>query len=85
MHSLRLVVEVYNHPCRGYSENVSTAEAIYESPKALPDQQQLEALHFVNFLLSQAQGQAEAAEWAAFSASQLARQYGSADSVYDQD
>ena len=64
---------------------MSTAEAIFEKAKALPDDRQVEALHFLNFLLSQERAQADAAEWAAFSNSQLAKQYGPDDSIYDRD
>ena len=64
---------------------MSTAEAIYEKAKALPDERQLEALHYMNFLLLQEQGKSESQQWAAFSGSQLAKQYGPEDAVYDQD
>lgn len=63
---------------------MSTAEAIFEKAKALPDDRQIEALHFVTFLLSQQHAQAEASEWAGFSGSQLSRQYGAEDAIYDQ-
>ena len=66
-------------------EGMSTAEAIYEKAKALPDQRQLEALHYVNFLLSQEKAQADSGEWAAFSESQLAKHYGPNDDVYDRE
>ena len=64
---------------------MSTAEAIYEKAKALPDERQVEALNYLNFLLSQEQAKSESQEWAAFSSSQLANQYGPDDAVYDQD
>ena len=64
---------------------MSTAEAIFEKAKALPDERQIEALHYMNFLLSQEQAAAESAEWAAFSSAHLAKQYTAEDAVYDQD
>ena len=64
---------------------MSTAEAIFEKAKALPDDRQAEVLHYLNFLLSQERAEAEASEWAAFSSCQLATQYGPDDSIYDQD
>jgi hypothetical protein len=64
---------------------MSTAETISEKAKALPDERQVEALHYLNFLLAQEHAQAEASQWAAFSTSQLARQYAPEDAIYDQD
>lgn len=64
---------------------MSTAEAIFEKAKTLPHNKQLEALRFLDFLLAQENAQSEMSEWAAFSASQLATQYGPDDSVYDSD
>jgi hypothetical protein len=63
---------------------MSTAEAIFEKAKALPDDRQMEALHFVNFLASQELARADAEQWARFSASQLAAQYCEQDAIYDQ-
>lgn len=68
-----------------YCDAVNTADAIYEKAKALPDQRQVEALHYVNFLLSQERAKGESAAWAALSAAQLAKQYAPEDDVYDQD
>lgn len=64
---------------------MSTAEAIFTKASALPAERQAEALNFVDFLLAQEQARTEGTEWAAFSGSQLARQYGPQDSVYDAD
>lgn len=64
---------------------MNTAESIYESAKALPDERQVEALHYVNFLLSQERAKDESAKWTAFSANQLAKQYAPEDAVYDQE
>jgi hypothetical protein len=63
---------------------MSTAETIFEKAKALPDNRQIEALNFVNFLISQELAQSEASEWALFSGNQLSRQYCDEDAVYDQ-
>lgn len=68
-----------------YFRRMSTAEIIFERAKALSDERQVEALHFLNFLISQERAQAEAADWATFSGSQLSRQYGPEDAIYDQD
>jgi hypothetical protein len=64
---------------------MSTAEAIFEKAKALPDNRQIEALNFLNFLVSQEFAQKESSEWASFSADQLSRQYGKEDAIYDRD
>jgi len=64
---------------------MSTAEATFEKAKALPNERQIEALHYVSFLLSQEQAASESAEWAAFSSAHLAKQYSLEDAVYDQD
>jgi hypothetical protein len=62
---------------------MSTAEKNFESAKELPEERQVEALHFVNFLLSQEKAQTELSDWAKFSGEQLARCYGPEDAVYD--
>jgi len=62
---------------------VSTAELIYEKIQRLPANLQTEALHYVDFLLSQRHAQSEAAEWTRFSAGQLAEQYSPEDAIYD--
>jgi hypothetical protein len=64
---------------------MSTAEAIFEKAKALPDNRQIEALNFVNFLVSQELAHKESSEWASFSADQLSHQYGEEDAIYDRD
>jgi hypothetical protein len=64
---------------------MSTVESIFEKAKTLPDNRQIEALNFVNFLISQELAQSEASEWAVFSARQLSRQYCNEDAIYDQD
>ena len=64
---------------------MSTVETIFEKAKALPDKRQMEALNFVNFLISQELAQNEASAWAAFSGNQLSRQYCDEDAIYDQD
>ena len=64
---------------------MSTAELIYEKAKALPDELQTEALHYVDFLLSHQDVDAEAADWTKFSAAQLQHQYSPNDAIYDQD
>ena len=62
---------------------MSTVEQIAEKAKALPEPLQTEALHFVNYLLTIKDAKAEAADWSAFSAAQLAAQYGPGEEVYD--
>ena len=64
---------------------MSTAELIYEKTRRLPEDLQAEALHYVDFLLAQRQGQSEAAAWAKFSTTQLAKQYAPEDAIYDED
>ncbi len=64
---------------------MSTAELIYEKIQRLPENLQTEALHYVDFLLAQRHDQSEAADWARFSAMQLAKQYAPEDAVYDKD
>jgi hypothetical protein len=64
---------------------MSTAELIYEKAKTLPDRLQTEALHYVDFLLSRLDIRAEDAEWAQFSRTQLEKQYGPSDAIYDSD
>jgi hypothetical protein len=63
---------------------MSTAETIFEKAKALPDDRQMEALTFVNFLISQELAKSEASQWASFSSNQLLRQYSDEDAIYDQ-
>jgi hypothetical protein len=63
---------------------MSTAEAIFEKAKHLPDGLQSEVLHFVEFLLARHQPEIEQEEWARFSANQLLSAYGPADAVYDE-
>jgi len=64
---------------------VSTAERIFEKAKALPATLQMEALHYVDFLLSRKDAQAESSEWATASAAQLEKHYSPLDAIYDQD
>ena len=64
---------------------MSTVEQIAEKAKALPEPLQTEALRFMNYLLSIKDAKAEAADWAAFSSAQLAKQYGRGDEIYDRD
>ena len=64
---------------------MSTAESIFEKAKALPDNRQIEALNFVNFLMSQEFAKAESSDWASFSGNQLSRQYCDEDAIYDKD
>lgn len=64
---------------------MSTAELIYEKAKALPDRLQTEALHYVDFLLFRLDAKSEDSQWAQISASQLEKQYGPADVIYDSD
>ena len=64
---------------------MSTLDLIYETAKGLPDDRQVEALRYVNYLLAQEQANAESAEWAEFSTSQLANQYAPEDAVYDEE
>jgi hypothetical protein len=68
-----------------YRVVMSTAELIYEKTKGLPEALQTEALHYVDYLLSQKDATAEAVAWARFSAAQLAKQYAPADAIYDED
>ena len=64
---------------------MSTLELIGKKAKSLPGDLQIEALHYVEFLLSRLQAQAESAEWANFSAAQMQKQYSVADAIYDKD
>ena len=50
---------------------MSTLELIEKKAKRLPGDLQVEALHYVEFLLSRLETRAESAEWAEFSAGQL--------------
>lgn len=42
---------------------MSTAELIFERARALPSEQQVEALRFVDFLLARRTAESEAMEW----------------------
>ena len=64
---------------------MSTADLIFEKTRRLPENLQTEALHYVDFLLAQRDAQTEAADWARFSATQLAKQYAPEDAIYDED
>ncbi len=64
---------------------MSIAEIIYEKAKVLPLPLPTEALHYLDFLETRQSAEAEAAEWSRFSASQLEKQYGPQDAIYDQD
>jgi hypothetical protein len=64
---------------------MSTAEIIFEKAKTLPDGLQSEVLHFVEFLLTRYEPDAEDKEWACFSAGELLTAYGPADAVYDEE
>jgi len=64
---------------------MSTLELIEKKAKSLPGDLQVEALHYVEFLLSRFEAQAESVEWAKFSAAQLEKQYAPADTIYDRD
>jgi hypothetical protein len=64
---------------------MSTAELVFEKTKVLPEALQTEALHYVDYLLSQKDAAAEAVAWARFSAAQLAKQYAPTDAIYDED
>lgn len=70
---------------RRYFCLMSTVELIEEKAKSLPGELQVEALHYVEFLLARMQARAESGEWAKFSAAQLEKQYGPADAIYDRD
>jgi len=72
-------------PKRRYSFRMSTLQLIEEKAKSLPGDLQVEALHYVEFLLARLQAGVESTEWAKFSGAQLAKQYGPADAIYDQD
>lgn len=64
--------------------DVSTLEQIAEKARALPDELQREALHYVDFLLVRQAQAAEARDWSRFASEQLAAQYSDADAIYDQ-
>ena len=51
----------------------------------LPSPLQTEALHFVDYLLTRQESEAEAADRAKLSSQQLEKQHSSADSIYDRD
>ena len=55
----------------------------YEKAKGLPGPLQTEALHYVDYLLARQEGgDGEAADWARFSAQNLARAYGENEPEY---
>ena len=64
---------------------MSTAELIYQKIQGLPENLQAEALHYVDFLLTQRRAQSETADWARFSTMQLAKQYSPEDAIYDEE
>ena len=64
---------------------MSTLQLIEEKARSLPGELQVEALHYVEFLLTRLQARAESAQWAESSGAQLAKQYCPADAIYDQD
>jgi hypothetical protein len=64
---------------------MSTLELIENKAKNLPDHLQIEALHYVEFLLSRLEARAESAQWAKFSGEQLEKQYATVDAIYDKD
>jgi hypothetical protein len=64
---------------------MSTAEAIFEKAKHLPDGLQSEVLHFVEFLLARSEPESEDGDWARFSGDQLLTAYGPADAIYDEE
>jgi hypothetical protein len=64
---------------------MSTADAIYERAKALPDDLQAEALHYLDYLALRRRMESEDREWTQFAASQLANQYAPEDSIYDEE
>ena len=68
-----------------YPLRMSTLQMIEEKAKNLPGDLQVEALHYVEFLLSRLEARAESAEWAEFSAGQLEKHYAAADAIYDKD
>ena len=58
---------------------------ILEKARQLPDELQQEALQYMDGLLARRSELNERHTWARFSGEQLAAQYASADSIYDQD
>ncbi len=64
---------------------MSTAEAIYERAKTLPDDLQVEALRYLDYLMLRRQVESEDREWTEFAASQLASQYAAEDAIYDKE
>ena len=64
---------------------MSTLELIEKKARNLPGDLQVEALHYVEFLLSRLEARAESAEWGEFSAAQLEKHYAEADAIYDKD
>jgi hypothetical protein len=64
---------------------MSTVELIQRKAESLPAELQIEALHYLEFLALRRETQAESADWARFSATQLEKQYAPADAIYDQD
>jgi hypothetical protein len=80
-----------SRPCKGVGMStaklaaLSTADLIYEKARRLPDELQLEALHYVDGLLARQAETKERPGWPRFSAQQLARQFSPADAIYDQE
>jgi hypothetical protein len=68
-----------------YSFRMSTLELIEKKAKSLPSELQIEALHYVEFLVSRLEAQAESVDWSKFSAAQLQKHYVPADAIYDKD
>ncbi len=64
---------------------MSTAEAIYEKAKSLPEDRRVEALRYLDFLLAGERAKHEAMHWAQFSSREMSKQYAPEDSIYDQD
>ena len=64
---------------------MSTVELIQRKAETLPQELQIEALHYVEFLASRQEAGIESAEWAKFSATQMEKQYAPSDAIYDQD
>jgi hypothetical protein len=62
---------------------MSTAEAIYERAKTLPDELQAEALRYLEYLMLRRQMESDDREWTEFAAGRLANQYAAEDAIYD--
>jgi len=63
--------------------DMSTAEMLFEKAKHLPENLQVEALHYVDFLLIHRAAEKEDKDWSKFFATQLANQYSQEDAIYD--